>query len=206
MCAFIEFFRRPIPPLCLLILGLMQTPFGASGKSRSVIPPKPLDEVTLDTAYLGELMEERSYSTLIPYFEDLLQNRRYTGRIDSIFLLKSLGRMAITDSATREKGKAYLARAAYMNPGTAVWEVYDAQKKLDYAQIQAAPVAPTNPDPQPISNETSTHSKPNSWYRTPGLWWAVGAASTAVAAGVVTYLLLSESDRSSEQVESISIH
>lgn len=199
MRAFLEFLRRRAVPACAVILGLIQLPFGAADKSRTALS-KPSEEVTLDTVYLGELMEERPYSTLIPYFEDLLQRRRYTGRIDSIFLLKSLGRMAIAEVETREKGKAYLARAASMNPGAAVWEVYDAQLRLDYAQANEAALAESSPLPPSSPVEENANASTTSWYERKGLWWAAGGVGLAMIAATITYVLLQE-PQSSERVD-----
>jgi hypothetical protein len=160
----------------------------------------PFDSAKVRRNYL-----DGDFDEAIEILETAIREKRQMNHADSVFYCKHLGVMYAAKYETREKGKYYMHQLLLVEPTARILDMYAsdmiymifkniqdefdatsvrlgrAEKNWKNNQSDSMPIAKTPPpktDPKPSESHT--------------LAW-VGAGTAVVAAGVVAYLIFSDS-------------
>lgn len=198
--------------------------------SVSAAPAKPVtasaaDPTTLDQKRIHSEYNEGNFEKVTADLEGFMARNKSYSQADSVFIAKHLAVVYSANPRTREKGKYFMFRLLEMLPSAKLIDMYVSDEidrifdkvreefvarqnsfGVDSAQISTphkSPATPVAANSEPVAVKPTANSGATGRKSSKTAYFVAGGAAIMATAGVVSYLMLSDTPEKEEKIYEI---
>ena len=215
----------PMKPIAALLLGLCLAVSALAAPAKPApVPAAAAAPAALDQKRIHADYNEGNFEKVTAALEGFMDRNKTYSQADSVFIAKHLAVVYSANPGTREKGKYFMFRLLEMLPSAKLIDMYVSdeidrifdkvreefvarQKSfgVDSAEITSprkSPVTPVQANPETVAAKPA-QSAPEKRKTSRTAYFVAGSAALVVTAGVVTYLMASDTPEKEEKIYEI---